>query len=88
MFIIRVADRGPGIPKEIRDQVFDMFFTTKAVGKGTGLGLSITQNIVKLHGGNIYFDCPPEGGTIFTIEIPRSPGEPVEEGSVFVDLDE
>ena len=65
-----------------------MFFTTKPVGKGTGLGLSILQNIIKLHGGSITFHCPPEGGTVFTIEIPRNQNEPVEESSVFVDLDE
>ena len=88
MFIIRVADSGPGVPEGIRDDIFDMFFTTKPVGKGTGLGLSISQNIIKLHGGSITFHCPPEGGTVFTIEIPRNQNEAAEESSVFVDLDE
>ncbi len=69
-FVIKVSDTGPGIPAELRDKIFDIFFTTKPVGKGTGLGLSITQNIVQLHGGTIGFDCPPGGGTTFIIELP------------------
>ena len=78
------ADTGPGIPEELRDKVFDIFFTTKPVGKGTGLGLSISQNIIKIHGGNFYFECPPEGGTVFIIELPvDSGGQPTGE-SVFM----
>ncbi len=69
-FMIEVADSGPGIPPHLRDKIFDIFFTTKPVGKGTGLGLSISQNIVKLHGGSIAYECPQSGGTHFTIEIP------------------
>lgn len=69
-FVIKVSDTGPGIPAELSDKIFDIFFTTKPVGKGTGLGLSITQNIVQLHGGTIGFDCPPGGGTTFIIELP------------------
>ena len=69
-FVIKVSDTGPGIPAELRDKIFDIFFTTKPVGKGTGLGVSITQNIVQLHGGTIGFDCPPGGGTTFIIELP------------------
>jgi len=69
-FTIKISDTGPGIPAELRDKIFDIFFTTKPVGTGTGLGLSISQNIIKLHGGKISFDCPPEGGTTFTIELP------------------
>jgi two-component system NtrC family sensor kinase len=83
-FIIRISDTGPGIPLELRDQVFDMFFTTKPVGKGTGLGLSISQNIVSLHGGNITFTCPEAGGTTFTIELPREFLELSVEQPVFV----
>lgn len=69
-FVIKVSDTGPGIPAELRDKIFDIFFTTKPVGKGTGLGLSITQNIVQLHGGTIRFECPQGGGTTFVIELP------------------
>jgi signal transduction histidine kinase len=69
-FVIRVTDDGPGIPEELRDKIFDIFFTTKPVGKGTGLGLSISQNIIRLHGGNILVESPQGGGTRFTIELP------------------
>jgi signal transduction histidine kinase len=55
-FIIKVADTGPGIPDELKDKIFEIFFTTKPVGKGTGLGLSITKNILQLHGGSITVD--------------------------------
>jgi len=88
LFIIKVSDTGPGIPVELRDKIFDIFFTTKPVGTGTGLGLSISQNIIKLHGGNISFECPPEGGTTFTIEIPLEFVEvPTTEEPVFIGLD-
>ena len=82
--LIHVSDTGPGIPEELRDKVFDIFFTTKPVGKGTGLGLSISQNIIKIHGGNLFFECPPEGGTVFIIEMPVDlEGQPAGE-SVFM----
>lgn len=86
--IITVSDSGPGIPEEFRDKVFDMFFTTKQVGKGTGLGLSISQNIVKLHGGSINIECPPEGGTTFTVDLPLHFVEQPSEEPLFIGLDE
>jgi signal transduction histidine kinase len=84
LFVIRVADTGPGIPQECRDKIFDIFFTTKPAGKGTGLGLSVSQNILKIHGGHIAFECPPEGGTVFTVELPLSPPGLSSEGAVFI----
>ncbi len=84
LFVIRVADTGPGIPQECRDKIFDIFFTTKPAGKGTGLGLSVSQNILKIHGGRIAFDCPPEGGTVFTVELPLSHPGLSSEGGVFI----
>ena len=87
-FVIKVSDTGPGIPAELRDKIFDIFFTTKPVGKGTGLGLSITQNIIQLHGGTIGFNCPPGGGTTFTIELPLEFNEAQTGEPVFVGLDE
>ena len=84
LFAIKVSDTGPGIPENLRDKVFDIFFTTKPVGKGTGLGLSISQNIIKIHGGHLYFECPPEGGTTFTIELPLEPGGGTAPDSVFI----
>jgi signal transduction histidine kinase len=50
---ISIKDNGPGIPLEIKDKIFQPFFTTKPTGKGTGLGLSLAYDIVKAHGGEI-----------------------------------
>ncbi len=89
VFRIKVSDTGLGIPSELRGKIFDIFFTTKPVGTGTGLGLSISQNIIKLHGGSISFDCPQEGGTTFKIELPFEYTEqetPTDE-PVFIGLD-
>jgi PAS domain S-box-containing protein len=88
LFITTVSDSGPGIPKELRDKIFDMFFTTKPVGKGTGLGLSISQKIINLHGGNILVDSPPEGGTRFIVELPLGFVEQPDEEPVFIGLDD
>ena len=88
MFIVKISDTGPGIPEQLRDRVFDIFFTSKPVGRGTGLGLSISQNIVKLHGGNIFFECPPQCGTTFVVELPLKYAAPPEEDAVFMGLDE
>ncbi|UCB49764.1 MAG: hypothetical protein JSW56_02395, partial [Deltaproteobacteria bacterium] len=87
-FIIRVSDTGPGIPEAIREKIFEIFFTTKPAGKGTGLGLTITKNIVKLHGGDVRIECPPEGGTTFIIELPMGFVEQPDEEPLFVGLDE
>ena len=87
-FTIVVADTGPGIPEGLKDKIFDIFFTTKAVGKGTGLGLSISRNIINLHGGNIMVECPREGGTRFVIELPLGFVEQPQEEPIFVGLDE
>jgi PAS domain S-box-containing protein len=84
LFVIKVSDTGPGIPENLRNKVFDIFFTTKPVGKGTGLGLSISQNIIKIHGGQLYFECPPGGGTTFTIELPLEHGGGKAADSVFI----
>ncbi|MBW2082968.1 MAG: PAS domain S-box protein [Deltaproteobacteria bacterium] len=87
-FLIEVADTGPGIPEHLRDKIFDIFFTTKPVGKGTGLGLSISQNIMNLHGGNIRVECPPDGGTVFYIELPLESKTTVSEEPLFVGMSE
>jgi signal transduction histidine kinase/ligand-binding sensor domain-containing protein len=63
---IRVKDNGSGIPDEIKDKIFQPFFTTKPTGQGTGLGLSLSYDIVKAHGGEINYSSSP-GGTIFKI---------------------
>ena len=68
--IIRISDDGAGIPDEIRDKIYEPFFTTKPVGEGSGQGLAITHDIiVGKHGGTIELESSPEG-TTFTITIP------------------
>jgi PAS domain S-box-containing protein len=86
-FIVKVSDTGPGIPEALREKIFEIFFTTKPAGQGTGLGLTITKNIVKLHGGDVRIECPPEGGTTFIIELPMGFVEEPEEEPLFVGLD-
>ena len=69
---VRVRDNGTGIPPEIRDKLFQPFFTTKPTGEGTGLGLSISYDIViQQHGGTIAVDSELGAFTEFTIRLPR-----------------
>jgi len=66
--IIRVSDRGPGIPDSIKEKVIQPFFSTKE--EGTGLGLSIAARIVEEHGGTLGFTSKEGEGTTFTITLP------------------
>jgi two-component system NtrC family sensor kinase len=68
--VIRIRDTGVGIPEEIRDRIFEAFFTTKQKVKGVGLGLSVCYGIVKDHGGEIKLESEVEKGTTFTIRLP------------------
>ena len=69
---IRIRDNGTGIPLEIKDKLFQPFFTTKPTGEGTGLGLSISWDIVtQQHGGTIEVDSRVGEYTEFTIRLPR-----------------
>jgi signal transduction histidine kinase len=69
---IRIRDNGTGIPPEVRDKMFNPFFTTKPAGEGTGLGLSITHDIVvKQHLGSIEVNTQPGEFTEFKIILPR-----------------
>lgn len=65
-----VLDNGPGIPEDLREQIFAPFFTTKPEGEGTGLGLYICQNIVKEHGGEIALESSTGKGTAFCVHLP------------------
>jgi len=70
---VRVRDNGIGIPAEIKDKLFQPFFTTKPTGEGTGLGLSISYEIVtQQHGGTIEVDSTFGEFTEFTVRLPRS----------------
>jgi two-component system, NtrC family, sensor kinase len=67
---IEVADTGTGIPPEIRDRIFEPWFTTKEAGRGTGLGLSIARSVVEGHGGRIDVASAPGRGTTLTVVLP------------------
>ena len=70
---IRIRDNGTGIPPEVKDKMFNPFFTTKPAGEGTGLGLSISHDIiVKQHGGSIEVETEPGEYTEFRIILPRA----------------
>ena len=71
-YLISVSDSGAGIPPELRERVYEPFFTTKPVGKGTGLGLSITYSIVQKHGGTLDIRERDGGGTTMTIRLPSA----------------
>ncbi len=68
--ITTVRDTGNGIPEEALPRLFEPFYTTKEVGKGTGLGLAIAYGIVAEHGGEIVAANHPDGGAVFTVELP------------------
>jgi signal transduction histidine kinase len=69
---IRVRDNGIGIPPEIKDRLFQPFFTTKPPGEGTGLGLSMSYDIItQQHGGSITVDSKAGEYSEFTIRLPR-----------------
>ena len=67
---LSVKDNGGGIPEQVRDKIFQPFFTTKPTGKGTGLGLSLSYDIIKAHGGQLTLESSEGDGTLFRIQIP------------------
>ncbi|MCS7209575.1 MAG: GAF domain-containing protein [Fimbriimonadales bacterium] len=69
---IAVQDTGSGVPPEIREKIFTPFYTTRT--RGTGLGLSIVKKIAEGHGGRTTLECPAEGGSIFTLWLPKIAG--------------
>lgn len=75
--IVRIAitDHGIGIPEDRCSHIFDRFYQAHEEGKfgGMGLGLYISRQIVELHGGQLYAEFPPEGGTRFVVVVPCIP---------------
>ena len=77
--LLEVSDDGPGIPEQLREQVFGRFVrgsgpADQAVGGGTGLGLAIVRSVADAHGGSVAADSSPSGGARFTVRLPL--GEP------------
>ena len=68
--VIEVADNGTGMPDQVKEKIFQPFFTTKPTGEGTGLGLSLSYDIVKAHGGEIKVEATEGEGTEFVILLP------------------
>ena len=76
-----VSDTGVGMDEKTKARIFEPFFTTKPPGKGTGLGLSIVYGVIQRHGGTISAECPPGGGTTFTVTLPLESAHPEPGGS-------
>lgn len=76
---VRLQDSGPGVPAELREQIFNPFFTTKKTG--VGLGLSIVAKIMDEHHGTIRVEAAPGGGTCFVLQFPEADGAAVQPGS-------
>jgi signal transduction histidine kinase len=71
LVVIEVADNGTGMTEQVKEKIFQPFFTTKPTGEGTGLGLSLSYDIVtKGHGGSINVSTSANQGTVFTIQLP------------------
>jgi signal transduction histidine kinase len=68
---LAVSDDGPGIEPEVRDRMFDPFFTTRPAGEGTGLGLPISFHVVERHGGELRHESTPGQGARFEVRLPR-----------------
>ncbi len=72
--LISISDEGVGIPPEIRDRIFNLYYSTK--GKGSGIGLAMTFRVVQLHNGTIDFTSEPGRGTTFRVRFPAVVKEP------------
>jgi len=72
--LLEIKDRGMGIPRGEEQQIFEQFYraetTMKQSIQGSGLGLTLSRSIVEAHGGRIWVAQRPEGGSVFSIELP------------------
>jgi len=85
--LVSIEDEGPGIPEELRKNIFKPLFSTKK--QGTGLGLSISFRLVESHGGQLRYQPSERSGACFQVILPESQSEPLEENSpnfVYQDL--
>lgn len=79
---LAVADRGPGIPREVLPRIFDKFFRgTGTPAGGSGLGLTIVKGFVEAHGGSVAAENRPSGGAIFTLRLPQTEKPPAIESA-------
>jgi len=85
--LLELEDTGVGIPAEVRERIFEPFFSTKDVGKGTGLGLSTVYGIVKQTDAYIHFDSTVGKGTVFRVFIPRYVAAEGEKGAAVADAE-
>ncbi|MEJ5365655.1 MAG: ATP-binding protein [Desulfosoma sp.] len=69
---LSVADTGPGVPADLRERIFDPYFTTKGPDQGTGLGLFIVSGIVNRLGGSVWVGDNPQGGAVFHVLLPAA----------------
>jgi len=76
---IDISDTGPGMSAAQLERIFEPFFTTKPVGAGTGLGLALVHGIILDHGAALEVDTRPGGGTVFSVYLPLTEGEPAED---------
>lgn len=70
---IEVHDQGAGIPAEIRDKIFNLYFTTKP--SGSGIGLAMTYRVMQLHNGSVEYESAEGRGTTFRLRLPLNPSE-------------
>lgn len=70
--VVGVTDDGPGIPAEMRERIFEPFYTTKDAGEGTGLGLSVSQELLEVQHGRLVLRSDPGEGATFEVRLPAA----------------